>query len=72
MVKPTPPLELSERQDRTAIADRLFCIARPGLWTHNVQLNYGRVYPAGLFLFDLPVWTALGIAGSTQTVPGLP
>jgi hypothetical protein len=68
LVDEASPLELFDRQDRAPLADRLSRVARSGLYAFNAPNVFIGVYPACVFLFDLPLRTALGAPGPAATV----
>ena len=69
LVDKTSPLELFDRQDRAALAHCLSRVARSCLSAFNPRNVFIGVYPVSVFLFDLPLWPALGSPGPAATVP---
>src|ERR1035438_3538190 len=61
-----------EHQDSAAPADCLLFFDRPCLLAYDALFERIGVCPVDLFLFDLPVWLAVGTIGSASALPGMP
>ena len=61
-----------EHQDSAAPADCLLFFDRPCLLAYDALFERIGVCPVDLFLFDLPVWLAVGTIGSASALPDMP